>query len=157
MHGTTPPLQSPGNQNVLCGTVLAFDFGERRLGVAVGDFSLKIAHPLETIDRVNPQRRFERIAALVAQWQPAMFVVGLPLNVDGLEHSLAPSVRAFVAELTRRFGIPTTLVDERFTSAQAANSLHEAGVRGRAQKRLLDQVAAKSILEDFFAYDHARA
>lgn len=157
MHGKPPAAQSPGKQNLHRGAVLAFDFGERRVGVAIGDLRLRIAHPLETIDGVMRDQRFERIAALVAQWNPALFVVGLPVNVDGSEHLLAPAVRAFAAELTRRFGIAARLVDERFTSAQAADSLREAGVYGRAQKQFLDQVAASSILEDFFAHDDSGA
>ena len=157
MHGTPPATQSPGDQNLHHGTVLAFDFGERRMGVAIGDLALRIAHPLETIDCAMRDQRFERIAALVSQWNPVGFVVGLPLNVDGSEHSLAPAVRAFADELRRRFGIVATLVDERFTSAQAVDSLREAGVRGKAQKQYLDQVAASSILEDFFAHDDSAA
>ena len=127
------------------GAVMAFDFGERRIGVAVGDREVGIAHPLETIE------------VLVREWRPNLFVVGLPVSVDGSEHELAPLVRSFCAALSDRFGVATRLVDERYTSAEASEILNEAGVRGRRQKEYLDQVAAQTILEDFFAHDNAIA
>ncbi|MDP2706848.1 MAG: Holliday junction resolvase RuvX, partial [Burkholderiales bacterium] len=64
-------------------TVLAFDFGERRIGVAVGDTAVGIAHPLTMIDAADRQRRFAAIAALVEEWRPALLVVGLPGHLDG--------------------------------------------------------------------------
>jgi putative Holliday junction resolvase len=134
------------------GSVLAFDFGARRIGVAVGDLSLKIAHPLETIDSTEPELQFGRIATLIAEWRPARVVVGLPVASDGSEHALAAAVHAFCKELERRFSVPVACVDERYTSAEAGSMLREIGVRGRGQKRHLDQVAAKTILDDFFAH-----
>lgn len=136
------------------GAVLCFDYGKRRIGVAVGDLSLGIAHPLETIDAAESDVRFRRIAALVAEWRPVRVVVGLPTSGDGSEHALAPAVRAFCEALEVRFSIPTECVDERYTSAEAESILREVGVRGRAQKQYLDQVAATTILEDFFAHHH---
>ena len=142
------PVPNAGRSS---GLALPFDFGERGLGVAVGDLALKISHPLETIDAADPGRRFERIAALVAEWRPVLAVVGMPVTVEGSPHALAPRVRAFCRQLERRFGLPTASVDERFTSAEAGERLSAAGVRGRAQKAYLDQVAASAILDDYFA------
>ena len=135
------------------GAVMALDFGERRIGIAVGDRELGIAHPLETLHYGHAQDPLALIETLVREWQPVLFVVGLPVNADGTEHKLAPVVRRFSAALTRRFGVATTLVDERYTSAEASGMLRDAGIRGRRQKAYLDQVAAQTILEDFFTND----
>ena len=139
------------------GAVMAFDFGERRIGIAVGDRELGIAHPLETLHYRHAQDPMVAIGPLVAEWQPVLFVVGFPVNADGTEHALAPTVRRFCAALTRRFGVATRLVDERYTSAEASGMLRDAGVRGRRQKAYLDQVAAQTILEDFFSNDNFTA
>lgn len=139
------------------GAVMAFDFGERRIGVAVGDRELSIAHPLDTIEYRRDQDPLALIETLVKEWGPVLFVVGLPVNIDGSEHELAPLVRDFCNALTNRFGVATRLVDERFTSAEASDILGAAGVRGRRQKEFLDRIAAQTILEDFFSHDNAIA
>jgi putative Holliday junction resolvase len=131
---------------------MAFDFGERRIGVAVGDLELGIAHPLETIVIRQGGDRFASIEPLVAEWRPVLFIVGLPVNVDGSEHRLTEVVHRFCDTLTRRFEVASRLIDERYTSAEASSLLRDAGVRGRKQKAYLDQVAAQTILEDFFSY-----
>ena len=134
------------------GAVMAFDFGERRIGVAIGDLELGIAHPLETIQIRQGSDRFASIEPLVAEWRPVLFIVGLPVNTDGTEHRLTDAVHQFCGALTRSFGIASRLVDERYTSAEASSMLRDAGVRGRKQKAYLDQVAAQTILEDFFSH-----
>ena len=148
---------SPQSNAQKRGTVLAFDFGKRRIGVAVGDRELGIAHPLETIRYRRDEDPLALMDNLVREWRPTLFVVGLPVNVDGSDHDLAPRVRSFCSALTERFGIATSLIDERYTSAEASENLSEAGVRGRRQKEYLDQLAAQTILEDFFAHDNAIA
>jgi len=149
-----PQSQDNGQRR---GAVLAFDFGERRIGVAVGDRELGIAHPLETIRYQRDQDPIVAIKPLVREWQPVLFVVGLPVNVNGSEHDLAPAVRHFSDALAKCFSIAVRLVDERYTSAAASGILNEVGIRGRRQKDYLDQVAAQMILEDFFAHDNAIA
>jgi putative Holliday junction resolvase len=134
------------------GTVMAFDFGERRIGVAVGDLEIGIAHPLETIEIRKDRDRLALIEPLVAEWCPVLFIVGLPVNTDGTEHKLNSTVRLFGEALTREFGICSRMIDERYTSAEASSILRDAGVRGRKQKAYLDQVAAQTILEDFFSH-----
>jgi putative Holliday junction resolvase len=136
------------------GTVLAFDFGERRMGVAVGEFELKLAHPLETIEATSDRERFEHIERLIAEWRPVALVVGLPLHLDGSEHELSRRCRNFARRLRTRLRIDTYLTDERLTSHSAGLALADAGVRGRRQKSLLDQVAAQQILETYFAGSH---
>lgn len=132
------------------GTVLAFDFGERRIGVAGGERSLGFAHPLATIAENERERRFAAIAELIREWQPVTLIVGLPTHVDGTEHALTAKSRRFAQELERRFRLPVALVDERFSTHAARKALHEAGVSARKQKPIRDRVAAQLILQDYF-------
>ena len=132
------------------GTVLAFDFGEKRIGVAVGESLLKLAHPLMTIDTEINEARFAQIQALINEWQPAMLVVGLPMHENGEAHAMTKLCTRFAQRLEGRFSLPVALVDERFTSAEATLSLKAAGVRGRQQKTMIDQVAAQTILQSYF-------
>lgn len=136
------------------GGVLAFDFGLVRIGVAVGDWETRLAHPLETITGEANDQRFGRIAALIGEWQAAALVVGLPLNMDGTEHDLSRRARRFANQLQGRFRLPVTLVDERLTSFDADLRLREAGVKGRERKGLDDALAAQQILQDFFDQAH---
>ena len=140
-----------GTSQATGGAVLAFDFGARRVGVAVGELALAIAHPLETIQAPTEQARLDQIARLIREWSPVLLVVGLPSHMDGTEHELTVRCRRFAAQLEQRFGIETRMVDERLTSHAASQSLADAGVRGRRQKDMRDQVAAQHILETFFS------
>ena len=128
-------------------TVLAFDFGEKRIGVAIGDLAVRIAHPLATIDAEDNQRRFGEIQKLIADWRPARLVVGLPMHADGTEHELSRLSRRFAQRLEGRFGLPVSLVDERFTSVAAESRLRESGVRDMV--KTLDAAAASEILQSW--------
>jgi putative Holliday junction resolvase len=134
-------------------TVLAFDFGTQRIGVAVGNTLTRMAHPLTTIESERNDERFGAIAALVAEWQPGTLVVGLPTHADGSAHEMTARAQRFARQLDGRFGLPVALVDERWTT-QAAQSVQDAaggaensGRRGRAMR---DQVAAQLILQSWF-------
>ncbi len=131
-------------------TVLAFDFGEKRIGAALGDMTIGIAHPLATIDAADSKRRYAAIAALIKEWQPSLLVVGLPAHLDGAEHELSRLARKFARELGARFALPVELIDERLTSVAAESSLAEAGVAARKRKPLVDRVAAQQILQAYF-------
>lgn len=131
-------------------TLLAFDFGEARIGVAVGTTELAIPHPVETIAFDDNERRFARIGELIGEWQPQRLVVGLPTHMDGTEHELSRLARKFANRLNGRFNLPVDLVDERLSSAAASDALNETGLRGRRQKPALDQVAAMQILQGWF-------
>ncbi|HNQ05056.1 MAG TPA: Holliday junction resolvase RuvX [Thiobacillaceae bacterium] len=135
-----PPCQS--------GTLLAFDFGTRRIGVAVGDWETRLAHPLEVIDAQDNATRFHRIAALISEWRALALVVGLPRSMRGAEHELSRRARRFANQLHGRFGLAVQLVDERLTSFDADLRLREAGVKGGARKGLDDALAAQRILQD---------
>ncbi|MCX7672391.1 MAG: Holliday junction resolvase RuvX [Thiobacillaceae bacterium] len=132
------------------GTVLAFDFGLKRIGVAVGEWETRTAHPLTTLNAEANAERFARIGALLQEWRPVELVVGLPLALTGEAHALTQRCRRFAHQLEGRFGLPVALVDERLTSVEAEARLREAGVRGRAVAAAVDALAAQRILEDFF-------
>jgi len=135
------------------GTVLAFDFGTTKIGVAVGDWETRMAHPLEVIRFDANAPRFARIAALIDEWRPSQLVAGLPLSLDGEEHDMTRRARRFANQLNGRFKLSVTLVDERLTSVEADSRLREAGVKAAERRRVEDSVAAQQILQDHF--DHA--
>lgn len=128
-------------------TVLAFDFGTRRIGVAVGDTRTGLAHPLATIEREREADRFAAIAALVGEWRPARLVVGLPVHADGTPHETTARARRFGRQLAGRTGLPVDYADERYTTLAAAADLVDAGIRGREARGLRDRVAAQRILQ----------
>jgi putative Holliday junction resolvase len=132
------------------GTVLAFDFGTQRIGVAVGESRLGLAHPLTTIANAATGQRLGAIEALIAEWKPALLVVGLPTHADGGPHAMTARARRFAHELEDRFALPVKLCDERFTTRSAAGALREAGARGAARKSARDRVAAQLILQAYF-------
>ncbi|MEO7742278.1 MAG: Holliday junction resolvase RuvX [Usitatibacter sp.] len=130
------------------GTVIGFDFGERRIGVAVGETSTGIASPLGAIDEPANEPRFRAIAELVREWQPAGFVVGRPRHDDGSEHTVAKLAEKFARRLEARFALPVAFIDETLTSAAAAQNLR--GTRTRASRPSdLDAMAATLILQSF--------
>jgi putative Holliday junction resolvase len=130
--------------------VLAFDFGLKRIGVAVGEWETRCAHPLSAIAEEANAPRFARIAALLAEWRPVELVVGLPLSLAGEEHELTRRCRRFANQLNGRFHLPVRLVDERLTSAEAETRLREAGVHGARRREAVDSLAAQRILADYF-------
>ncbi|HSM97540.1 MAG TPA: Holliday junction resolvase RuvX [Gallionella sp.] len=132
------------------GTYLAFDFGTKRIGVAVGNSVTQTAQPLVTLHGEENDKRFHAIEALIREWRPALLVVGLPCNDDGTPHEMTRLSRRFANRLKGRFGLNVVLVDERYTSATASMQLNEAGIRGIKQKSVLDQVAAQQILQAYF-------
>ena len=130
--------------------VLAFDYGSRRIGVAVGQTTTGTASPAGVIP-VGAAPDWAAIERCVSEWAPTRFVVGLPYNMDGTETFLTGTCRAFGHELSRRFGRPVEFVDERLTSAAAQADLRDArwsGARTRRVKREdIDANAARLILE----------
>jgi putative Holliday junction resolvase len=97
--------------------VLAFDFGERRTGVAIANTVTRTARPLTTIDAPTNEARWHAIGAIVAEWQPAAFVVGVPRHPDGTAHAMTARCERFARQLEGRYGRPVTRVDERYSSA----------------------------------------
>jgi putative Holliday junction resolvase len=136
------------------GTVLGFDFGGKRIGVAVGEHLLKLAHPLLTIESDNKQARFAAIDKLLAEWRPVHLVLGLPLAVDGSEHEMTRRARRFARQLEARYSLAVTLIDERYSSAAAEMHLREQGVDLRHDKAAIDAAAAQIILQEYFDAGH---
>lgn len=135
--------------NPMEGTLLAFDFGTQRIGVAVGNTFAASSQPLTTISEEKNDIRFAAIAALVKEWQPCALLVGMPSNDDGTPHQLTALCRRFANRLHGRFNLPTILVDERYTSLIASSQMNKEGIRGREQKSLIDQYAAQQILQAY--------
>jgi putative Holliday junction resolvase len=139
---------APAQNPPLNGTLLGFDFGEKRLGVAVGETETRLAHPIAAIAEEATEARFAAIERLVSEWHPAGFVVGLPRHPDGGEHEIARLAGKFARRLNARFGLPVAFVDETLTSAEAQRRLREAG--GRATRAGdLDAHAATVILQSY--------
>lgn len=143
MATTARPSASPAD------TILAFDFGTRRIGVAVGEPSTGLAHPLATIAEERKDARFAAIGKLIDEWRPTLLVIGVPTHADGSEHALTANARRFARQLEGRYGIRVALADERYSTRSAAEALTSAGVRAREQRGVRDRVAAQLILQDY--------
>lgn len=142
-------------------TVLGFDFGTARIGVAVGETETRLAQALMVIQGEANDVRFAAIGKLIEEWRPAQLVVGLPAHEDGSEHEMAPRCRRFANQLNGRFGLPVALFDESLSSHEADNMLREAGGKlardWRERKKLLDAVAAQCILQSYLEHHHGTA
>jgi putative Holliday junction resolvase len=121
-------------------TLLAFDFGLKRIGVAVGNTILRQAQPLTIIDAPTNDAKFAAIGALIAEWKPARCIVGLPSHPDGAEHEMTVRCRRFANQLHGRFGVQPILVDERYSSAVIPQKRGER----------IDARAAAVILQQYF-------
>ncbi len=113
-------------------TALSFDFGLKRIGVAVGSRLSGGGQPLKVIVADDDARRFEAIGALIAEWQPALLVVGRPQHPDGAPLPVTARCEKFARQLNGRFGLPVNLVDESYSSLAAGENLRQSGRRGRA-------------------------
>ena len=134
-------------------TILAFDFGLRRIGVAVGQDITGSASPRGIVDNRDGVIDHASIRALVREWRPAVLVVGMPSHTDGSPSEMQTPVRAFIDEL-RRYELPIETVDERYSSIEAEEALKEArksGSRGRIAKQDIDSAAAVFIAERYLA------
>ena len=124
-------------------TILAFDYGTRRIGVAVGNTETRVSQALKTIAASNADGLFREIDNLLKDWQPDQLVLGLPTHPDGTEHEMTQKARRFGNQLQGRFNLPVTWVDERYTSAvlESDPEMHDN----------LDAYSAALILEQYFA------
>ena len=124
-------------------TVMAFDYGTRRVGVAVGNSVTRAGQALQTITAANADALFKEIERLLAEWQPNQLVVGLPTHPDGAEHEMTAKSRRFGNQLHGRFNLPVDWVDERYSSVVLENDadMHDN----------LDAHSAALILEQYFA------
>lgn len=124
--------------------ILGFDFGLKRIGVAVGQRITKTATPLDILKAENGVPNWEMIAALIVEWGVDALIVGLPVNMDQTEQPLTQCAREFGYELERRFRLPVFFEDERLTTITAKSQLYAEKNTGKA-----DSVAAKLIVESW--------
>ena len=135
---------------MMAGTLMGFDFGERRLGVAVGETETGLAHAVTTIAQEATAARLAAIEQLVSEWRPVGFVVGAPRHADGTEHPVARLAGKFARRLESRFRLPVAMVDETLTSVEAERRLREGGRRGGD----VDAEAAAVILQSYLDEAH---
>ena len=121
-------------------TIFAFDFGVKRIGVAMGNTMIRQAQPVKVIAAIDNATRFAAIGALLDEWKPARLVVGLPMHPDGAEHDMTARARKFANQLHGRFNLPVELVDERYSSA----------VISAKRGEVVDDRAAAIILQQYF-------
>ena len=135
------PSQSPSPARAQ--TVLSFDFGLARIGVAVGNSITRDASALSVIHASNDIKRFAPIGLLIEQWRPARLVVGRPRHPDGTDNDMSPRCERFARQLHGRFGLPVVLVDERYSSVEARSYGKSAN--------FLDALAAAIILRQYWS------
>ena len=126
-------------------TLLAFDYGEKRIGVAIGNVLTGHARALVVVPNRDRAFRFEAIGKLIGEWKPDALVVGLPCHPDGTPHEMTQLAKRFGNQLNGRFNLPVTWVDERYSSVAADLDMRESGVA--AQMR--DAEAARIILQQY--------
>ena len=141
-------------RGITAATVLAFDFGLQRIGVAVGEAELCIAHPLPGVAAHTQPGRLTAIERLVAEWQPSLLVVGRPLGEDGAPHEMTRRAERFARQLNGRFRLPVEMVDERYSSTEVESRMRAAYGKRKAANlargKTLDSHAAQIILEQYF-------
>ena len=132
---------------------IGFDFGLRRIGVAAGDTLTRGARPVGFLPASGGEPDWQAVARVVADWDPAVLVVGVPYNMDGTAGPLTPAALGFAAELERRFQRPVVGVDERLSSREAEDLLRRQRVSGERTRRVrhgdVDAVAACVLLEQW--------
>lgn len=132
-------------------TLLGFDYGRQRIGVAVAQELIGRASPLETLRCVGNKPDWESIRRLIERWRPDALVVGIPLEMDGGEQDMTQAARRFARQLEGRMGLPVYGADERLSSIAATGMAFAAGRRARGGRVVVDDLAAKVILETFMA------
>lgn len=132
--------------------VMGLDYGDKTVGVAISDELLVTAQPIETIERerANKLRKtYQRIEALISEYNVEKIVIGRPLNMNGTEGERVETTRAFADELSRRTGLEIIEVDERLTTVEANRILEKTGVANSARKEYIDKMAAAIILQSY--------
>ena len=135
--------------------VLGFDFGMKRIGVALGNILMNHARPLETLAAKNGVPAWDRVACLIREWHADLLIVGIPLNLEGKEQNITLEARFFAQSLQARFELPVDLVDERLTTVEARQRLFDRGGYSHLVKSEVDAYAAEIIVEQWLA-EHAR-
>lgn len=137
------------------GRAIGLDLGTDRIGVALSDDEQAVATPLEVIPAADRAAADRRIEELVAEWEPSVLVVGLPLQLDGQEGSAVKRTRAVIKRLAATLSVPIVTYDERLTTVTAHRLLDEQEVPGRNRKDMVDMVAAQVILQGWMDKEHS--
>jgi len=129
-------------------TCLGFDFGLKKIGVAIGDTETSIANALTTIASIPKQARWNAIQQLIQSWEPSVIIVGISRNMDGSDHDITRAICKFSRQLEGRYGLPVHQIDETLSSREAWGMLYDdAAVTHTKALKLQDQVAAQLILQ----------
>lgn len=136
-------------------TLLSFDFGTKSIGVAIGQQLTGTARPLAALKANDGVPDWNKIEALLKEWQPERVVVGLPLNMDGTEQPLTARARKFANRLHGRFGVQVDLHDERLSTVEARAELFERGGFRALSKGSVDSLSAVIILESWFENNYS--
>jgi len=133
--------------------VMAFDWGLKNIGVAVGTRALGTSQPCAVIKAKDGSPNWAEVEALIGTWNPALLVVGDPLNMDGSDAEITPRARRFARQLEGRFGLTVVMVDERLSSHAAKSEQAALGHNGDYRKRPIDAEAANLILQTWLTGD----
>ena len=127
-------------------TLLGFDYGTRRIGIAVGQEITHTAQGLTTLTNIGNEPDWSAIDKLISQWQPQLLIVGMPHHLDDRPHELAPKVQSFGDKLKTRYQLPVAWIDEKLSSSEAEAHLAQRKQR-RQDKAEIDKLAAELILQ----------
>ena len=135
-------------------TLLGFDFGTKRIGIAIAQEITGTANPLTTVTAIKHKPDWESISRIITEWRPDLLVVGLPLHMDGSEQPMTQAARRFSNQLNGRYQIPVALMDERLSSNEAESILNEqSGFRSTVfqDKAQIDMISAQLILQSWMS------
>jgi putative holliday junction resolvase len=138
------------NNNKTPKILIGFDFGMKRIGVAVGQTITQTARPLDTIQAKDGVPNWNAVTNLIKKWLPDALVVGIPLNMDGTDQSISHHARQFAQHLREHFSLPVHEIDERLTTKDARERLFAQGGFKALQDGQVDRVAAQLILQNWF-------
>ena len=132
--------------------IMAFDFGTQKMGMAVGQSLIESASPLALFPMKDGIPNWDELLKIVQQYQPTLFLVGLPLNMDDSESDLSARSRKFARRLRHQTNIETLMVDERLTTREARDELDQYHAQGRAKKLAADSIAAALLISSWYRH-----
>lgn len=133
-------------------TIMAFDFGTQKMGMAVGQSLIESANPLPLFPMKDGMPNWDELLKIVKSHQPGLFLVGLPLNMDDSESELSTRARKFARRLRHQTNIETLMVDERLTTREARDELDHYQAQGRGKKLSADSIAAALLIESWYRH-----
>ena len=139
------------DKNTSLRILIGFDFGMKRIGVAIGQTVTKSARPLDTLKAKKGVPDWQLVAKIIKKWQPDALVVGIPINMDGTNQPITQDARDFAENLRNQYQLPVFEIDERLTSKDARERLFLQGGYKALQDGQVDRVAAQLILQNWFA------